>query len=179
MKPLALLTMISLCLLQSGCMSSPSPSPSPSPPPAPTSMGFEPSVDVPRGPWNADRLKAAEAIRQTPARTELDRQRSALASAYIQWGEALFSGLEPVRQSVVPAGEPVAPMSSEASGTPSSVSPLPPLWYWQEKQQQDLDKLLQQQRDLYYRERQPSPQFPRPPICNSYQVGGQVYTQCR
>jgi hypothetical protein len=175
MKPRALLLVIAMGILPLGCRSSLPPVP----PPTLPSAAVESSIDVQRGPWNPERVKAAETILQTPARTELDRQRSALASAYLQWGEALFTGLEPAAQHVVaPTGE-LVPPSGETSGASSSVSPLPPQWYWNEKQQQDLDKLLQQRRDQYSRDRQPPPQFPRPPICNSFQVGGQVYTQCR
>lgn len=173
MRP-AVWIVMTLCIFSGGCRSSLPPlAPAPLP-----SAAVESSIQVQRGPWNPERVKAAEAVLQTPARTELDRQRAALASAYLQWGEALFTGFEAAAPHVMaPPGEFIAP-PGETSGA-SSVSPLPPQWYWQEKQQQDLDRRLQQQRDQYYRDRQPPPQFSRPPVCNSYQAGGQIYTQCR
>jgi hypothetical protein len=81
-----------------------------------------------------------------------------------------------------------APASPPSASNPESTSnqeivlpssaALPPLWYWTDRQQQQLDRRLHEQREQYYRERQPPPQFQRPPVCNSYSVGGQVYTQC-
>ena len=59
-----------------------------------------------------------------------------------------------------------------------SVEQLPPYWYWADKQQQQFDRYLQQQWNLYYQNRQPPPQFTRPPICNSALLGGQVLTNC-
>jgi hypothetical protein len=56
---------------------------------------------------------------------------------------------------------------------------LPPAWYWYERQSQQLERQLQQQRNEYYLNRQPAPQFQRPPTCQSYVVGGQVYTHCQ
>jgi hypothetical protein len=138
-----------------------------------------------RGPWDATRLSAAEKILQSPLRDELDRQRHALAAAYIYWGEALLTQF-PAEKPSAPGGD-IPPSASTEGPNRDSVerpvdssasSPLPPAWYWNEKPQQQLDRMLQQQRDQYYRERQQPPAFPRPPICNSYVAGGQVYTQC-
>jgi hypothetical protein len=56
---------------------------------------------------------------------------------------------------------------------------LPPPWYWYERQSQQLERQLQQQRHEYYLNRQPAPQFQRPLNCQSYSVGGQVHTYCQ
>jgi hypothetical protein len=132
------------------------------------------SLDTQRGPWDAARLKAAEAVLAAPARSDLDRQRQALASAYIQWGDVLFKDLIPAALTDKTApDDAIAPPAGSTSAWSS-----PPLWYWSERQQHGLDHILQQQREQYYRNRQTAPQFPRPPLCNSTQVGGQVYTHC-
>ena len=140
-----------------------------------------------RGPWDAERLKAAEALMITPARSDLDRQRQALASAYIQWGDALFKdlGLPALTDKTGAPGAFQIPLAASAEEQdpstttgPAAAWSSPPLWYWNERQRQDLDRNLQQQREQYYRNRQPAPQFQRPPLCNSTQVGGQVYTHC-
>ena len=132
-------------------------------------------MDTQRGPWDAARLKAAEAVLAAPARSDLDRQRQALAAAYIQWGDVLFKDLVPaaLRDKTAPDDAIQVPQAAESTAAWSS----PPLWYWSERQQHGLDHILQQQ-EQYYRNRQPAPQFPRPPLCNSTQVGGQVYTHC-
>ena len=65
---------------------------------------------------------------------------------------------------------------------PPALSPstgqLPPYWYWADKQRQEFDRYVQQQWMYYYLNRQPPPQFPRPPICQSTLLGGQVITHC-
>ncbi len=80
-------------------------------------------------------------------------------------------------------GQQAAPqMPPEALTLPPVFSPsagqLPPYWYWAEKEQLQFDQYLQQQWNLYYQNRQPPPQFSRPPICNSTILGGQVITTC-
>jgi hypothetical protein len=143
------------------------------------------SAEMMRGPWDTARLAAAEKILKTPLRDELDRQRHALAAAYIYWGEPLLTQF-PTDKPSTPTGETLPSASVEGPNResverpmdPSASSPLPPVWYWNEKPQQQLDRMLQQQREQYYRDRQQPPAFPRPPICNSYVAGGQVYTQC-
>ncbi len=60
-----------------------------------------------------------------------------------------------------------------------SVEQMPPYWFWADKQQQQFDRYLEQQWNLYYQNRQPPPQFFRPPICQSTVLGGQVLTTCR
>lgn len=64
------------------------------------------------------------------------------------------------------------PVSSPSAGQ------VPPYWYWADKQQQQFDRYLQQQWQFYYLNRQPPPQFSRPPICTSTLLGGQVITTC-
>lgn len=59
-----------------------------------------------------------------------------------------------------------------------SVGQLPPYWYWADKQQQQADRYLQQQWNFYSQNRQPPPQFSRPPICTSTLLGGHVITTC-
>ena len=95
------------------------------------------------------------------------------------------------RDRQMPASEPfqpttrqaVPPIPSEAPALPPLASPrveqLPPYWYWADKQQQQADRYLQQQWQFYYENRQPPPQFQRPPICTSTLLGGQVLTTCR
>ena len=72
---------------------------------------------------------------------------------------------------------------SEAFTLPPVTSPrveqLPSYWYWADKQQQQFDRYLQQQWNLYYQNRQPPPQFTRPPVCTSTFLGGQVITTCQ
>lgn len=146
-----------------------------------------PSAGIERGPWDAERLRAAETLLNAPARSDLDKQRQALASAYLYWGDALFKGLglpaSPEKISPTTGQAPLAASGEEensigtGTGPPAALS-SPPLWYWTDRQQQDLDRILHEQREQYYRNRQQAPQFQRPPICNSTQVGGQVYTHC-
>ena len=94
------------------------------------------------------------------------------------------------RDRQMPAPEPSQPQArqavpqipSEALTLPPVVSPrveqLPPYWYWADKQQQQFDRALQQQWQFYYENRQPPPQFQRPPICTSTLLGGHVITTC-
>jgi len=137
-----------------------------------------------RGPWDSDRLKAAQNVLNAPARTALEKERQALAAAYVYWGEALFKDFGMTEKKMPSSVEaPPVPTSGQEPNTSagpgsSAATATPPLWYYADKQQQQLDHMLQQQRDQYYRNRQPPPQFQRPPICNSTIVGGQVYTQC-
>jgi hypothetical protein len=165
---------LALGLLQGSCAA---PSTRGTPPTADTRFAApnEPSLDTQRGPWDTARLKAAEAVLAAPVRSDLDRQRQALASAYIQWGDILLKDLVPA--ALTDKTAPDDAITPPAGGSTSAWS-SPPLWYWSERQQQGLDNILQQQREQYYRNRQPAPQFPRPPLCNSTQVGGQVYTNC-
>ena len=137
-----------------------------------------PSAEIERGPWDAERLRAAETLLNAPARSDLDKQRQALASAYLYWGDALFKGLGlPASPEKISPPTSQAPLAETGAGPPAALS-SPPLWYWSDRQQQDLDRILHEQREQYYRNRQQAPQFQRPPICNSTQVGGQVYTHC-
>ena len=177
---------IALGLLQGNCALPAVPDTHPTAETRPASPKESPS-ETQRGPWDAERLKAAEALMITPARSDLDRQRQALASAYIQWGDALFKdlGLPALTDKTAAPGAVQIPLAASAeeqnpsaTAAPTAAWSSPPLWYWNERQQQDLDRSLQQQRDQYYRNRQPAPQFQRPPLCNSTQVGGQVYTHC-
>lgn len=135
----------------------------------PAQLLSTPTPQGERGPWDADRLKAAEARLQARPTTDLDKQRQALAAAYIYWGDALFKEFITPQEKTALTDEP-PPASAFVTS--------PPLWYWTDKQQQQLDQMLQQQRNQYYRDRQPPPQFPRAPICNSTTMGGQVYTHC-
>ncbi len=94
------------------------------------------------------------------------------------------------REGQLPAPQPPQPQTRqavpqaplEAPPLPPVVSPrgeqLPPFWYWSDKQQQQADRYLQQQWQFYQQNRQPPPQFPRPPICTSTLLGGQVITTC-
>jgi len=80
-------------------------------------------------------------------------------------------------------GQQVAPqLPPEALTLPPVFSPsteqMPPYWFWAEKEKLQFDQYLQQQWNLYYQNRQPPPQFSRPPICNSTILGGQVITTC-
>jgi hypothetical protein len=175
---------LALGLFEGGCasrMTNETPSTTNTPVPA----IVRPSLDSARGPWDAERLKAAELLLRIPARSDLDRQRQALASAYIYWGDVLFKGfgLPDTTDTTTPQADSHPPQASAEDLTSSATSGTaawasPPLWHWTDRQQQDLDRLLQQQREQYHRNRQPAPQFQRPPICNSSQVGGQVYTHC-
>jgi len=63
--------------------------------------------------------------------------------------------------------------------TVPGVEQLLPYWYWADKQQQVFDRHLQQQWMYYYLNRQPPPQFPRAPTCQSILLGGHVITTCR
>ena len=73
-----------------------------------------------------------------------------------------------------PSGGPALPPV-----TSPSTDQLPPYWYWADKQQQEFDRYLQQQWMYYYLNRQPPPQFPRAPACQSILLGGHVITTCR
>ena len=185
MSVLRSVVVISVIFLQMSCGAGPQEVSAPPEAVTPVAMTSPPGISP--GPWEAHRLRVAEEILKSPPRNDLDRQRQALAAAYIRWGEALFKGFGAAATPSPPAlGEAPSALSTERPSAdtaerplgPSGSSPLPPLWYWNEKQQQQLDQTLQRQRDQYYRERQAPPQFQRPPICNSYQVGDQVYTQC-
>ncbi len=74
-------------------------------------------------------------------------------------------------------------MPPDALTLPPALSPstgqLPPYWYWADQQRQEFDRYIQQQWQLYYQNRQPPPQFFRPPICQSTLLGGQIITTCR
>jgi hypothetical protein len=103
------------------------------------------------------------------------------------WGDALFKDLglpgmtdktEAPHRIEIPSAASAEEPNPSAITAPTAAWSSPPLWYWNQRQQQDLDRSLQQQREEYYRNRQPAPQFQRPPVCNSTQVGGQVYTHC-
>jgi hypothetical protein len=63
--------------------------------------------------------------------------------------------------------------------TAPDVAQLPPYWFWADQQQQAFDRYLQQQWLHYYQNRQPPPQFPPTPTCQSILLGGQVITICR
>jgi hypothetical protein len=84
------------------------------------------------------------------------------------------------RDRQMPAPEPSQPQARQAVPPVSSprVGQLPPSWYWADKQQQQADRYLQQQWNFYNQNRQPPPQFQRPPICTSTLLGGQVITSC-
>lgn len=70
------------------------------------------------------------------------------------------------------------PVGGEGTAPAVSGGLTPPGWYWQERQSQELERQLEQQRSQYYLNRRQAPQFQRPLNCQSYMVGGQVYTTC-
>jgi len=82
-------------------------------------------------------------------------------------------------QQVVPQAEAPASGLTPLPGPPPDPSQFPPFWYWSDRQLQQSDRYLQQQWQFYNQNRQPPPQFQRPPICNSTLIGGQIITTCR
>lgn len=138
-------------------------------------QGSASGKEMKRGPWDAETLKAAEELQKATPTTELEKNRQALASAYIHWGEALFDGFR--LQPKAPAVDVPVPPDTLPGGT-GSRSQTPPSWYWAEQQQHRFDHLLQQQWQQYYQNRTPAPQFKRAPNCQSIMSGGQVITTC-
>lgn len=93
-------------------------------------------------------------------------------------------GPPPVTQPTQAPGQQVAPQVPSTGltpppGPPPDPSQFPPFWYWSDQQLQQSDRYLQQQWQFYNQNRQPPPQFQRPPICTSTLIGGQVITTCR
>jgi hypothetical protein len=98
--------------------------------------------------------------------------------------DELRDGPKPVPKLPQVQTQQVVPQVPSESPTPPTVTvprveQLPPYWYWSDKQQQQADRYLQQQWNFYNQNRQPPPQFPRAPICESTVLGGQVLTTCR
>ena len=93
-------------------------------------------------------------------------------------------GPPPVTPQAQAPGQQVAPPIPSAGFTPPpgslpDPSQFPPFWYWSDQQHLQVDRYLQQQWQFYNQNRQPPPQFQRPPICNSTLIGGQIITTCR
>ena len=93
-------------------------------------------------------------------------------------------GPQPVAQPAQAPVQEVAPQAPATDLAPPSASPpdpsqLPPYWYWSDKEQQQFYRYLQQQWQFYCQNKQPPPQFTRPPVCTSTLLGGQVLTTCR
>jgi hypothetical protein len=93
-------------------------------------------------------------------------------------------GPPPVTQPAQAQAQQIAPQAPAPGltlppGPPPDPSQFPPFWYWSDQQRQQSDRYLQQQWQFYNQNRQPPPQFQRPPICTSTLLGGQIITTCR